>query len=1323
MKSKFFKILSVLLTLTLIFGAITVATVTSEAEDAAITKDYYVQSPGYAALEADGYADSTDKGAGTYDDPAHTVADLIDIIGDELTANDTANVYILQREDWAANNGTKIGDYTVENEDGTTTEITDNAPRSSVTAWSYNGGTLPRKHDYKLVLKSPEGEQNFLAFTTYIAKSSNIYLGGPTVFENLNLLDTETNNGCGILTCGYDVSFEGTVNYHYIDKINTKNSDAWDRATVNRGASWPIKFGYTRKDGYDADTKFYGSTITINSNYGPGNNTTWQYKRRLVLGIGQGSNTNITGDVTIILNNENIELPINWGNSATNWNKPTFQKTLNFNIKAAKSVSHNVYSTDYYNGVSITGGLQVIMPEGFEFDPTLIGVDKDKATYRDCVIGDRYIIERISDDPDIIDFAKDADGNVIAGTYTVKEGYTATATTNIIEATVDSTTGAYTKTVTSTVTNVSKDGLLTVPAGETTVTFEKQAVTKDYYVRSDGWSTLKADGYTKGSGTKEDPAATVADVIEIINDDGLVAGDTANVYIMNHSDIGDSESLKYDGSVIGIDSTSGSNVYYIPHHSLTSWIHVNDNVSTAGYAPEEHKFKLVIKSDPEATETVYLAYADTIGNGNIYLSGPTVFEDITIVSTRSYWNSVIANGNDITYGENCKFGGIAVDYSKDYSAGNKWDGKVTSFNALNTYLLSDTNDLTFDGMNVEINTKYASSYKRFLYMGKGVKAATFTGDYNLTIDHASASPDFYWGNTAATSTLALTNLNIHVKQGVLDNEIANSASTNVITADAVQVIAENTATVNGLETVLTAKNITNYWYIKNSADAGILSFRTGEDGNAIAGTYNVAEGYNVVAVNNATGAETEVKDGVLDLSKTPGDYTIISQEAESHDYDDYINYRNGLGNTYSALTTGNKDLNVVYFGGSVTAGSGASNSSVTSWRALIGNWITNNFPTATVNNISQAIGETGSYLGCYRVARDIVSKAPDLLFIEYSINDYYDGASSDRASMQFETIVRNVKAAYPNCDIVAVYVTSYGTLSTQINGNLHKQAQAHEDICIKYNIPSIHVGRALANVISSTEGWTKQSSHSDDEVWHTYVKDDVHPLDAGYEIYYNVIKEFFNNELNYGEYDGTVKTNQMPEMVNKYLFDGDVTYIDESTAEIFNVDEDESKHASYDENGTGIVSKENYQGIVKVPAGSQDYVKVTFTGTELVMVTTGGHDDDNTFEYSLDNGTTWTTGKYTGKNPTVIVTGLQPDTYTVLIRTASGATTNTLISGFFSRNVTKVTNNLSITDLVQLDSDITAAITTELNYRDYSNDSVIDTNDILILKKILLNNK
>ena len=127
----------------------------------------------------------------------------------------------------------------------------------------------------------------------------------------------------------------------------------------------------------------------------------------------------------------------------------------------------------------------------------------------------------------------------------------------------------------------------------------------------------------------------------------------------------------------------------------------------------------------------------------------------------------------------------------------------------------------------------------------------------------------------------------------------------------------------------------------------------------------------------------------------------------------------------------------------------------------------------------------------------------------------------------------------------------------------------------------------------------------------------------------------------------------------------------------------------------------------------------TYTQADDVDSKTAGIQVQNTFEYSLDGGETWTTGNYLGKNPIVIAAGLDAGEHTAIIRPSSHYEVK--IAGFYSRNVEKSSNILNIADLVNADEKI-AANTTEA-YFDYNNDDVINERDIATVRKILLNNK
>ena len=387
-----------------------------------------------------------------------------------------------------------------------------------------------------------------------------------------------------------------------------------------------------------------------------------------------------------------------------------------------------------------------------------------------------------------------------------------------------------------------------------------------------------------------------------------------------------------------------------------------------------------------------------------------------------------------------------------------------------------------------------------------------------------------------------------------------------------------------------------------------------------------------------------VKDGVLYQPKTGK-------------YNNYIKYRNTLANTYSKLTK-DKKLKVVYFGGSVTVGYGATNQDTKSWRALIGKWLQDSFPNAEVTNLNRGTGESGTYLGSYRFQRDVVEANPDLVFIEYSINDLYANATYGQAASQYEAIVRGIRQKLPECDIVTILVTDQG----RANGQLHEQAKAHEDVSIAYGIPTVHVGRALAMHLIDN-AFTDQ--------WSNYMIDIVHPNDKGYNFYYEVIREFMNACLKDYKHDGKVKKYTVPAQQCSVLHDGNVTAIMPSQDLITR---------SEALGGTGFRFVNDSYGLANYPTQLKSDVKnaklvLEFTGTELVMLNTTSALTE--FYITVDGGKR-VKKKFVGThdlslNPTIMVTDLPSGKHTVIIEPINtlGPRSVLKIGAFFSRDAAK----------------------------------------------------
>ena len=74
-------------------------------------------------------------------------------------------------------------------------------------------------------------------------------------------------------------------------------------------------------------------------------------------------------------------------------------------------------------------------------------------------------------------------------------------------------------------------------------------------------------------------------------------------------------------------------------------------------------------------------------------------------------------------------------------------------------------------------------------------------------------------------------------------------------------------------------------------------------------------------------------------------------------------------------------------GGSITAGGLQTKDPKNRYIARVAEWFTQTFPKAKVRFVNAGIGGTNSLYGAMRVQRDVLSKKPDLVIVEYAVND------------------------------------------------------------------------------------------------------------------------------------------------------------------------------------------------------------------------------------------------------------------------------------------------------------------------------------------------
>jgi len=206
--------------------------------------------------------------------------------------------------------------------------------------------------------------------------------------------------------------------------------------------------------------------------------------------------------------------------------------------------------------------------------------------------------------------------------------------------------------------------------------------------------------------------------------------------------------------------------------------------------------------------------------------------------------------------------------------------------------------------------------------------------------------------------------------------------------------------------------------------------------------------------------------------------------------------RGGLPNFRAKVEAG-ETVRIAYLGGSITAAPG--------WRVQSREWLSSTYPDATFEEIHAAIGGTGSDLGVFRLQNDALRHGPDLLFVEFAVND--GGASPERIHKAIEGIVRQTWRADPETDICFVYTLSEPMLPDLKSGEMPRAASAMEDLADHYEIPSIHFGVKVVEMLKAGELVFKAPKPKSPEAKPlVFSSDGVHPLtETGHRIYTDTI--------------------------------------------------------------------------------------------------------------------------------------------------------------------------------------------------------------------------
>ena len=222
--------------------------------------------------------------------------------------------------------------------------------------------------------------------------------------------------------------------------------------------------------------------------------------------------------------------------------------------------------------------------------------------------------------------------------------------------------------------------------------------------------------------------------------------------------------------------------------------------------------------------------------------------------------------------------------------------------------------------------------------------------------------------------------------------------------------------------------------------------------------------------------------------------------------------RGGIGNVLAKLNA-RKDVKIAFFGGSITEAPG--------WRPKTLRWFQDSWPNSQVSEINAAIGGTGSDLGVYRNAQDVLQYKPDLVLVEFAVNDRW--ASPENIWRGMEGILRQTWKANPDIDIAFIYTFAEGQQNDLKNGNFPRTSSAMERLADYYNIPSISVAFKINQLLQLGKLWVVPEKEETGNIRPTpegvllFSTDGVHPLDAAHQIYADKVVEAINAMLAVGK--------------------------------------------------------------------------------------------------------------------------------------------------------------------------------------------------------------
>ena len=182
-----------------------------------------------------------------------------------------------------------------------------------------------------------------------------------------------------------------------------------------------------------------------------------------------------------------------------------------------------------------------------------------------------------------------------------------------------------------------------------------------------------------------------------------------------------------------------------------------------------------------------------------------------------------------------------------------------------------------------------------------------------------------------------------------------------------------------------------------------------------------------------------------------------------------------------------EDITVAYIGGSITEGYNAGTTEF--YAKTCTDLLQGYFPDITVTGVNAGISGTPSLLGNLRLERDVLSADPDIVFVEFAVND---GQEADYKNA-YESLVRTLLTQEKDIAVVLLFTVLDSVYTCQ---------EHMSKIGANYDLPMISVHDSVYEEIEAGR-----------MTWQDYSNDQSHPNAYGHKCITDFVDNYYQKVL------------------------------------------------------------------------------------------------------------------------------------------------------------------------------------------------------------------